>query len=138
MREDASRIRCNPGIFARLRSLAYNILKASRIDTLNQDRYRAALGDLQPLLEMLAIRKRWTALSIRAAGSNSAARSTSLPASASPRAAEPNSDKRRMPARGSSPSCARSAAITVFARSGVVVVILSVDLSTARYRLKWP
>jgi len=58
MREDASRIRCNPGIFARLRSFAYNILKANRIDTLNQDRYRAALGGLPRILEMLAIRKR--------------------------------------------------------------------------------
>jgi len=58
MREDASRIRCNPGIFARLRSFAYNILKANRIDTLSQDRYRAALGGVQRLIEMLGIWKR--------------------------------------------------------------------------------
>jgi len=34
MREDASRIRCNPGVFARLRSFAYNILKANQTGTL--------------------------------------------------------------------------------------------------------
>ena len=34
MGEDASRIRSNSGVFARLRSFAYNILKANRIGTL--------------------------------------------------------------------------------------------------------
>jgi len=47
--EDRSRIRCNPGVFARLRSFAFNILKANRSGTLNQDRYRAALGGFQAL-----------------------------------------------------------------------------------------
>jgi hypothetical protein len=31
--EDRSRIRTNPGVFARLRSFAFNILKANRTDT---------------------------------------------------------------------------------------------------------
>ena len=47
MGEDASRIRTNPGIVARLRSFAFNILKANRIGTLPQDRYRAALAGTQ-------------------------------------------------------------------------------------------
>lgn len=42
--EDRSRIRTNPGVFARLRSFAFNILKANRTNTLSQDRYRAALA----------------------------------------------------------------------------------------------
>jgi predicted transposase YbfD/YdcC len=51
-REDASRIRCNPGIFARLRSFAYNIIQTNRCDTIPQDRYAAALGGLTALLKM--------------------------------------------------------------------------------------
>ncbi len=39
--EDRSRIRTNPGVFARLRSFAFNILKANQTDSLSQDRYRA-------------------------------------------------------------------------------------------------
>ena len=58
MREDASRIRCNPGVFARLRSFGYNILKANRTGTLAQDRYRAALGGIKTLLKMAGERKR--------------------------------------------------------------------------------
>lgn len=53
MGEDASRIRFNPGVFARLRSFAYNILKANQTGTLAQDRYRAALGGIKPLLKVL-------------------------------------------------------------------------------------
>jgi len=34
--EDRSRIRFNPGVFARLRSFAFNILKANRGGTLSQ------------------------------------------------------------------------------------------------------
>ncbi len=49
MGEDHSRIRKNPGVFARLRSFGFNILKANRTDMLNQDRYRAALGGLDGL-----------------------------------------------------------------------------------------
>ena len=58
MGEDASRIRSNPGVFARLRSFAYNILKANRIGTLAQDRYRAALGGLGRLLKLLGVGQR--------------------------------------------------------------------------------
>ncbi len=55
MGEDASRIRTNPGIVARLRSFAFNILKANRIGTLPQDRYRAALAGLDNLFRLLSI-----------------------------------------------------------------------------------
>ena len=55
MGEDRSRIRSNPGIFARIRSFAFNILKANRSGTLPQDRYRAALAGLNNLLELLAM-----------------------------------------------------------------------------------
>ena len=51
--EDRSRIRKNPGVFARLRSFGFNILKANRIETLSQDRYRAALGGFEGLLEFV-------------------------------------------------------------------------------------
>jgi hypothetical protein len=50
--EDASRIRRNPGIFARLRSFAYNILRFNQSDTIAQDRYAAALGGLKSLISM--------------------------------------------------------------------------------------
>ena len=40
--EDQSRIRHNPGIFARLRSFAYNILQRNRTSTFSQERYAAA------------------------------------------------------------------------------------------------
>jgi hypothetical protein len=50
--EDASRIRCNPGIFARIRSFAYNILRFNQSDTIAQDRYAAALGGLKSLISM--------------------------------------------------------------------------------------
>ena len=52
LREDASRIRCNPGIFARMRSFAYNILRFNQSDTIAQDRYAAALGGLKSLFSM--------------------------------------------------------------------------------------
>jgi predicted transposase YbfD/YdcC len=50
--EDGSRIRNNPGIFARLRTFAYNILRSNHNDTFAQDRYRAALGGVEGLLKM--------------------------------------------------------------------------------------
>jgi len=53
--EDRSRIRTNPGVFARLRSFAFNILKANQTDTLSQDRYRAGLAGITKLLRMLAV-----------------------------------------------------------------------------------
>ena len=58
MGEDASRIRSNPGVFARLRSFAFNILKSNPIGTLAQDRYRAALIRIDKLLMYLAIPQR--------------------------------------------------------------------------------
>ena len=50
--EDASRIRKNPGIFARMRSFAYNILRHNQSGTIAQDRYAAALGGLRALFSM--------------------------------------------------------------------------------------
>ena len=41
--EDASRIRNNPDIVARLRSFAYNLIRASGDDNIQNARYRAAL-----------------------------------------------------------------------------------------------
>lgn len=58
MGEDGSRIRTNSGVFARLRSFAFNILTTNRTGTLAQDRYRAALAGLDNLLSLLAISKR--------------------------------------------------------------------------------
>jgi len=48
--EDASRIRKNPDIMARLRSFAYNLLRASEVENLKHARYRAAL-DINFVLE---------------------------------------------------------------------------------------
>jgi len=56
--EDRSRIRTNPGVFARLRSFAFNILKANQTDTLSQNRYRAGLAGINNLLSLTIIRKR--------------------------------------------------------------------------------
>ncbi|MFM9936980.1 MAG: ISAs1 family transposase [Novosphingobium sp.] len=53
MEEDRSRIRYNPGVFARLRSFAFNILKAKMTNTLAQDRYRAALTGINGLLSLI-------------------------------------------------------------------------------------
>ncbi len=49
-REDASRIRTNPGIVARLRSIAYNILRYNQHDTIPQDRFARALGGLKSIV----------------------------------------------------------------------------------------
>jgi predicted transposase YbfD/YdcC len=56
--EDRSRIRTNPGVFARLRSFAFNILKANRTGTLSQDRYRAALAGIDILLTLITLPER--------------------------------------------------------------------------------
>jgi predicted transposase YbfD/YdcC len=48
--EDASRIRDNPGVFARLRSFAYNILRINKSGSFVQGRFRAALGGVEGLL----------------------------------------------------------------------------------------
>ena len=58
LHEDASRIRRNPGIFARLRSFAYNILRFNQSDTIAQDRYAAALGGLESLRDMSYYKER--------------------------------------------------------------------------------
>ncbi|MEE3504173.1 hypothetical protein [Acidiphilium acidophilum] len=57
MGEDRSRIRTNPGVFARLRSFAFNILKVNQTSTLSQDRYRAALAGFDSLLSLIALQE---------------------------------------------------------------------------------
>jgi hypothetical protein len=52
MGEDASRIRTNPGIFARLRSFAANILRFNQQSSVRQDRYAAALGGYSALAKL--------------------------------------------------------------------------------------
>ena len=52
LREDASRIRKNPGVFARIRCFAYNILRFNQSDIIPQDRYAAALGGLKSIFSM--------------------------------------------------------------------------------------
>lgn len=49
--EDHSRIRQNPGVFARLRSFAYNILRRNKTATFSQDRYAAALAGIDGLIK---------------------------------------------------------------------------------------
>jgi len=58
LREDDSRIRKNPGIFARMRSFAYNILRFNQTDSIAQDRYAAALGGIESLLSMKLAQQR--------------------------------------------------------------------------------
>jgi predicted transposase YbfD/YdcC len=48
--EDASRIRCNPGIFARLRSFAANILRFNNASNVANARYRIAFGGIDAIL----------------------------------------------------------------------------------------
>ena len=50
--EDASRIRCNPGIFARLRSFAANILRFNGIHNVSDGRHRIAFGGINAILGM--------------------------------------------------------------------------------------
>ena len=63
--EDASRIRKNPGVFARMRSFAYNILRINQSDTIAQDRYAAALGGLKSIFSMRFSKEPRTALPIQ-------------------------------------------------------------------------
>ena len=51
-REDASRIRCNPGIFAHLRSFASNILRFNGVENVCDTRYRITLGGLDALCSL--------------------------------------------------------------------------------------
>jgi predicted transposase YbfD/YdcC len=53
--EDASRIRCNPGIFARLRSFAANILRANNVENVTDARHRIAFGGLDAVLALRLI-----------------------------------------------------------------------------------
>jgi hypothetical protein len=50
--EDASRIRCNPGIFARLRSFAANILRFNNVHNVTDARHRLAFGGIGAVLGM--------------------------------------------------------------------------------------
>jgi len=50
--EDASRIRCNPGIFARLRSFAANILRFNNVRNVTDARHRLAFGGVEAILAM--------------------------------------------------------------------------------------
>ena len=50
--EDASRIRCNPGIFARLRSFATNILRFNNVHNLSDARHRIGFGGLDAVLDL--------------------------------------------------------------------------------------
>lgn len=50
--EDASRIRCNPGIFARLRSFAANILRFNGVRNVADGRHRIAFGGISAILAM--------------------------------------------------------------------------------------
>lgn len=51
MAEDASRIRKNPGIIARIRSFASNILRANGAQNIRDTRYRLAIGGFDAILE---------------------------------------------------------------------------------------
>jgi hypothetical protein len=53
--EDASRIRCNPGIFARLRSFATNILRFNDIRNVTDGRHRIAFGGMSAVLAMRVV-----------------------------------------------------------------------------------
>jgi hypothetical protein len=48
--DDASRVRCNPGIFARLRSFAANILRINGVRNVADGRHRIAFGGISAIL----------------------------------------------------------------------------------------
>lgn len=48
-REDDSRTRRNPGVLARLRSFAANILRHNGVDNVTDARYRLAIGELNAI-----------------------------------------------------------------------------------------
>ena len=50
--EDASRIRKSPGVFARLRSFAANILRFNQTKNMANTRYRIAIGGIPALRSM--------------------------------------------------------------------------------------
>ena len=47
MERNTSRVRKNPGIMARIRSFAANILRANKVTNMTDARYRNALGGLE-------------------------------------------------------------------------------------------
>ena len=49
MGEDACRVRKNPGILARIRSFAANIMRANNVANMTDARYRNAIGGLDQL-----------------------------------------------------------------------------------------
>ena len=49
MGEDASRVRKNPGIMARIRSFTANIMRANKVTNMADTRYRNALGGIDYL-----------------------------------------------------------------------------------------
>mgnify|MGYP007024792134 FL=1 len=49
MGEDASRVRKNPGIMARIRSFTANIMRANKVTNMTDTRYRNALGGIDYL-----------------------------------------------------------------------------------------
>lgn len=51
MAEDASRVRKNPGVLARIRSFAANILRLNGAENIRDARYRLAVGGVDPLLK---------------------------------------------------------------------------------------
>lgn len=51
MAEDASRVRKNPGIIARIRSFASNILRANGSENIRDARYRLAIGGMDAILQ---------------------------------------------------------------------------------------
>ncbi|MDJ0447125.1 hypothetical protein [Methylocystis sp. JR02] len=59
--EDASRIRKNPDIVARLRSFAYNLLRADGCDNIKNARWRVAL-DIRAVFEIQGVFEKRTAL----------------------------------------------------------------------------
>jgi predicted transposase YbfD/YdcC len=54
--EDASRIRINPHIFAKLRSFALNILRVNQVDNVSAELFENCM-DLQPVLNYVGIRE---------------------------------------------------------------------------------
>jgi len=58
LHEDASRIRKNPGIVARLRSFTYNLLRHNQTDRIPQDRLAAAFGGLKSIFAMKFTKER--------------------------------------------------------------------------------
>jgi len=96
--------RCRPGRTQKARRRSRSILARRRRFSGGSGRRSTCRPRISPRRRSRAVKRN---KSMCAAGSNSAERSTSLAAVASPRAADPNKDRWRMPAWRSSASCAR-------------------------------